>query len=735
MGRGTAGVGGEAGLGLVGREVGNLISLAISKAQGREIDPQEVFNMFQSDLALEAGAAILGRGASKTFDTLKAATSVAGASISGKTIIPDDAAAAREATKATKTAAEDTAVLNKQLEDAGRTEKITVTQAEGETILKDDLVTEGPSGQKQRMAGEADRLASQGEGAKIAQRDRELATQTSHRILAQSLGSDVADNFSAKTANEIVAATEKMPLRAVPDDPTRGMIAPSRMEYNPQSHQNGLVFQVMPDNTLKIVGTELPEGLRGIGLGSDMYRSYLALGVKEGRTPTSGNQVSDDAMAVWGRMKDEGWDVVKSKNVKKVEGAWSVVDENGLATMEPVWKLRTETPFTKDIVASIDKITATSSGKMAKGDNFERFRVLAEPTELAAVKTEVAQNTLLRADMAEALLRNYEKHVLYIGDDGAEHLSAKALGEWMDDSAKVLSAVFSPSQRLAIRNSTNSGLTFRKMVEEMSENKAALTTAYGTVLNPATSQGFRNNKNMLQQIRNMKDGGAKSRVWNIMRDQAPEQFEAMKGLIQNEVRDAAYKPVKGKDPTRTGQHAFGKYINENASLLREIFGKEYVDNLKMYNRSVARQTIKQGIAGVKRVINPPMLMAARTVMGVMNKWQRRVTAARRFQMQKWYGRSVDIVADPDKLQQFISLQSLQLRLGPNHKAVIAGAVRLGLVDDEDDWEAFNTFARTWVNQVHDDYLGGFGDPAAQERKAAQDMRDRVERGQTARPQQ
>ena len=408
---------------------------------------------------------------------------------------------------------------------------------------------------------------------------------------------------------------------------------------------------------------------------------------------------------------------------------------------EPVWRLRTETPFTKDIVASIDEITRTSSGKIAKGDNFERFRVLAEPTELAAVKAEVENNTLLKADMAEALLRNYEKHVLYVGKDGKEHMSAKARDEWMDDSSRVMSAIFSPSERLAIRQ--GDPIVFRNLIDGMVENKAALETAYGTVLSPSGTKGFRDNVPMLKQIRALEDAGQRKRVWKIMEEQAPEQFEAMKGLIQNEVKEAMYKPVKGKDQTRTGQHAFGKWINQNQELLTTVFDKAYVDNLKMYNRSIARQTIRQGIAGVKRVINPPMLMAARTVMGVMNKWQRRVTAARRFQMQKWYGRQLDIISEPEKLSEFVALQDLQLRLGPNHKAVIAGAVRLGLVDDEDDWEQFNQFARTWVNQVHDDYLDGFGDPAnqtalankdAEKRREAANERARVQQGQTARPQ-
>jgi hypothetical protein len=537
--------------------------------------------------------------------------------------------------------------------------------------------------------------------------------------------------FSANTANQVVAATEKMPLQAVPGDPTRGRIAPSNMEYNPESNVNGLVFQVMPDNSLKIVSARLPEGLHSIGLGADMYRAYLALGVKEGRTPKSGGVVEESAMAAWRSMKDEGWDVRIHPNAKRdpSTGAWSVVKDGKVDPNASVWSLNTETPFTKDIVASIDELTRTSSGQIAKGDNFERFRVLAEPTELAAVKNEVAQNTLLRADMAEALLRNYEKHVIFTGKDGVERMSAKARDEWMDDSARVMSAIFSPNQRLAIRQ--GEPIVFRNMVDSMIENKAALQTAYGTVLNKEGTGHFRNNTKMLNQIKGLKDPRVVRRTFAIMRENAPEQFEAMKGMLMNEVRDAAYSPVAGKTVTRKGQQNFGKYINDNRTLLTEVLGKEYVDGLSTFNRSIARQAVRQGIDGVKRVINPPMLMAARTVMGVMNKWQRRVTAARRFQMQKWYGRSLDIVAEPEKLKEFISLQEMQLRLGPNHKAVVAGVIRLGLVDNEEEWREFNQFAKTWVNQVQADYLEGFKDPAAQQRKA---MKERANQGQTARPQ-
>ena len=743
--RGTQGVAGETGFALAGREVGNLLSLAVSVANGREVDPQEVMSMFKSDLAIEVAGAIAGRSVTRGIDALKSTASIAKATFQGKHIITDDAAAATQANAARRESATDTATLNEKLD--GRREKITVTEAEGETIVEDGLVTTGPSGQMQRMADEADKLASQGEAAKLATRDRLLSTTTAHRTLALDLGSDTAEKFSANTANDVLSATERMPLRAVPDDPTRGYIAPSNIEWkvapDGQKAENGLVFQIMPDNSLSVVGAHLPEGLQGVGLGSDMYRAYLALGVKEGRVPTSGPIVEAPADAVWQRMQDEGWDVVKHPGAKFKDEAWSVFDDAGdLVPNTPVWSLRTETPFSRDIISSIDRLTRTASGKMAKGAEFERFRTIAEADELAAVKNELAQNTLLKADMAEALLANYEKHVLYIGNDGKEHVSSKALAEWMDSSGRVLATVFSPSERLAIREGTDGAFLFRTMVEDMAENKAALTTAYGTVLNPASSRGFRDNGAMLQQLKGL-ESRERSRIMNIMRENAPEQHEAIRALLQNEVRDAAYKPVAGDTVSRTGQHRFGAYINKNAQFLEEAFGEEYVEHLKMYNRSIARQTIKQGVHGVKRVINPPMLMAARTVMGVMNKWQRRVTAARRFQMQKWYGRQLDIIAEPEKLAEFVSLQDLQLRLGPNHKAVIAGAVRLGLVDTEEEWHEFNQFAKTWINQVHDDYLSGFGDPAnqtalankdAEKRREAANERARVQQGQTARPQ-
>jgi len=734
IGRGTGGLAGEGGLGLVGREVGNLIELAISAAQGREIDNDEVWRMFQSDIGREAAAAVIGRGASKSLDMFKEATAVAGATFRGNHIITNDKAAAREATENSRLASEDTAALNRQLEEAGKDERITVTRAEGETATRDDLVTEGPSGQAQRLADEADRLVSQGEGAATAQRNTEVATRTAHRMIAEDFGSDLANNFSAKTANDVLRATEQMPLRAVPGDASRGYIAPSNMKYvEGGTAENGLVFQVMPDNSLQIVSARLPEGLQGIGLGSDMYRSYLALGVKEGRVPKSGGVVENAADKVWLKMKDEGWDVSRHPQAWQdpATKAWQVKGADGnIIPGESVWKLNTETPFTRDIVKSIDELTRTASGKIAKGDQFERFLFTAEATELAAVKAEVAQNTLLKADMAEALLKNYEKHVLVPGKDGKVRMSAAAREQWFDDASRVLSTVFTPSERLALRQADNPML-FRTTVEDMIENKGVLATRYGTVLSASSTKGFRDNGKMLKHIRELKDAGSKKRVWNIMRENAPEQFEAMKGLLRQEVRDQAYKPVKAKNVSRHQQQTFGRYLNENRQLLTEVLGEEYVNNLTRFNRSIARQTVRQGIDGVKRVINPPMLMAARTVMGVMNKWQRRVTAARRFQMQKWYGRTLDIVSDPEKMTKFMSLQDLQLRLGPNDKAVVAGVIRLGLVDTEEEWREFNNFAKQWVGQIHDDYLSEHKDPADQTRKAE---KDRVERGQIARPQ-
>jgi hypothetical protein len=734
MGRGTLGGAGEMGLGLLGREVGNLISLTISKSKGRDIRPDEIYRLFTSDIGKEAAAMVLGRGMSKTFDTIKEATAIGGATMRGNRIIMDNPDAAAKAQTNAEQAVEDTNALNDILEEAGSRERVTVTQAEAETSIANDLVEEGPSGQPSRLVMEENQRINQGGATKEAEALRGVEGRSAHRRLAESFGPATAEGFSPATANQILKATEEMPLRPVPDDPTRGFIAPRHMEYDPNSNVNGLTFQIMPNNTLSIVGAELPEGLHGIGLGSDMYRAYLALGLKEGRQPTSGPMVKGDAMAVWQRMKDEGWDVELHPNAKQMEGltSWNVVDDAGNTMVGvPVWSLKMPPPFTKDIVATIDALTRSASGRIAKGEQFERFMFHATADELAAVKSEVAGNTLLRADLLGALFENYKKHVYVKGKDGLDHLSSAAREAWFDDADRVLSTVFTPNERLALRQADDPML-FRQLVDDALENRAVLETSYGEVLTKSDISVFRNNKQLLKHINALETAGERKRVWNIMKTNAPEQFEAMQQAVMAEVREQAYKPVKNQTVSRSGQHTFGRWLNANRTMLTEVLGEEYVNNLTKFNRSIARQTVRAGIDGTKKVINPPMLMAARTIMGVMNKWQRRVTAGRRFQMQKWYGRTIDIISDPDKLEKFMSIQELQLRLGPNHKAVVAAAVRLNLVDNEEEWGQYMSFAKQWMTQAHNDYMAEHKDPSYQRRMAE---RDRVARGNTARPNQ
>jgi hypothetical protein len=83
----------------------------------------------------------------------------------------------------------------------------------------------------------------------------------------------------------------------------------------------------------------------------------------------------------------------------------------------------------------------------------------------------------------------------------------------------------------------------------------------------------------------------------------------------------------------------------------------------------------------------------------MNRWQRRITAARRIQLQHWYGRTVDLISEPDQLKQLVALSDLETRLPPGHQAIVAGAVRLGLAEDEEDWRDYKQFAGEWVPAV------------------------------------
>lgn len=700
IGRGTKGLGGEGLAAMGGREVGNLIKLFISKAQGRDVPMEEVVALMKSDAGREIATAVLGRAAGRGLDTARDVASGVSAGVRGLTIVPgtvEDVAARQAAFEQT---AKDNEIINAQLAGAGRKEHVTTTLGEAETVVREGAPgrADAPSGQAERLNAEADRRRNMGQGGQAAERDRQSDTRAGLQALSEFAGGEAAPLPAAASLNRAVQQTERLRLRPVEGSPERGWIGPESLNREPAGATNGLLFEVQ-NESMKVVSSQLPEGLRGVGLGEDIYKSYIDLALKEGKQAKSGGRVSVDADAVWTKMEADGLPVRKNPNAVRDGDDWIVKDADGnLDPNASVWETPKVEPTTRKVLALRDARTRDAKGRMAKGEGFNRVRTNATPQELAAIKNETSQNLSLRADMAEALFEDYMKKV---SPDGVK-FSPKARDEWFKESNRILDAVLGP-EAVAIRD--GAPIQFRTVVEDLQNRKNALQTGWESLLKGAGKPDFRDNVSLLKQVRDMPSRRRK-RAFTIMQNTAPEQYAALQNSLKNEIRENMYKPV-GTGTTKAKSKTFGKWLESNNTVIADMFGNEYVENLYRFNRAVFREASRQGAKGIPKVTNTPGLMAARTVMGVMNKWQRRVTAVRRAQMQKWYGRTLDIVGDPDRLQQLVSIQEMQQRLGPESRAVSQALIRLGLVDNEEDLNNFNQFVGDWANTVAEDFDGEY----------------------------
>jgi len=700
---GSRGTATEGAFGLAGREIGNIIRLGVSMGQGREINWMEALDMMGSDIGKEAVAAIGGRSAQKSLEMLKSGVVKTAARLQGLTVVDGTAegVAARQASM--RQASEDNEVLNRQLEDVGHEERITTSLAESETTLNKKGRGKAASGQQSRINEEHSRRVNAGQANRELAIERDADTIVGLRAVAdaQTERQAASIEFDATAANRVVKDAESIRISAVEGQPTRGRIHPGGVKSAENGARSGIEFEVRPES-LDIVGSGLPKDVQGIGLGEDMYREFLELATREGKSANSGRVLTLDADRMWRKMIEDGYPVVRSSKVMPTHDALGAVD--GYIGKEPIYSLKAPKPFVSDAVAMGLAARSPRGSKAARdraNTQFDRLMSGATSKELAAIKNEVGQNYARRIDMLEEVFQHYERNV----NAGNKYAGAEAREEWMESSSRMLEAVLTPEEFLRVRGGSPG--EFRRVFNSLASSRDDMLTGLGDLLKVGNTDIFRKNKPLLSLLRNAGNKERK-RALRLIEHTDPQMYQALQAEVRKEVGERMFTPVSGNTVSRARQKAFGEWLVDNTKMLNDMFpdeaflahggsrgNTEYVNNLFSFNRALARESSRQGAKAPRLVVNTPLLQMSRTVMGVMNKWQRRVTAGRKLQMQKWYGRVVDIVESPDKLAELVAFSELQPRLGDATGATVAAAVRLGLVEDEQEFNEFMSIIGQW----------------------------------------
>ena len=701
--QGMTGTAGESTLGFAGREVGVLLSALSAEMQGAPVDWMEILKQIPSDAGKEALTAIAGRSLTRTAEGIKTTVVKNAARLRGLTPVEGTLSEVAARNTSMRETAEDIKIINQKMADAEPPfqERITSSRAESETQLGEGLALKEVTGQRARLNLEEGQRVNTGQGNKEMTQMRDAENMTVLRALSDEARNTPVgtEKFTAQAGNRAVQEAETIRIRPIGKD--------SGIIQTAGENTGGVEFKVTPQS-LSVTKYEFPELMNDVGVDLDVHRGLLDFGASEGKAVNSGIKLSNEEDLLWRDLKREGYDVVRNPTAKPVvvnsrRMGWITEDAGPVYSVAAPKGIAAQT-YINTATAAYSRAGSKAGRDRAK-DEWERL--LYNPTALqkATLKNEVSGNLPARVGVLEQTLKSYDEVV----NPGGKWAGKEVQEQWYADAAGVLEHLMSVSEFSAVRSGSPGA--FRKFVTSQQAIRDDLVTGLGQVLKVGNDKVFTSNKNILATLQTA-ERPAQRRALAMIRQSDPEMWGSLQAQVRVEVGRAMSAPLQGKSVTRQGQASFGKWLDDNTTLLNDLNPDEgflkkagnttYVDDLYRFNRQLGREASRRGSLGVKQLQNPPLLQMSRTIMGVMNKWQRRVTAGRKLQMHKWYGRVVAIVQDPEKLREMIALSELAPRLDEGSTAMVAGAIRLGLVDSPEEYKEMIKASSVWQHIVADE---------------------------------
>jgi hypothetical protein len=433
------------------------------------------------------------------------------------------------------------------------------------------------------------------------------------------------------------------------------------------SPQNGV--KVKPEEEFwQIRGSLLPQELRGLGLGKDMYRVAQQEAAAHGKVLASDAQVSESALNVWKSLDgDEAFGRLQWNDdisFNKASRKWESNDG-----VSPVVRMVTPEPVTPKLIATGEEVGRGASGRMEARKEFKRFLRSPGRRELGQVLEETRGNPFIAQDLKEAVLRDYEAAVAVKGK-----FSAAAFEQWKDETGRVLDEVFSPEEMLKVR--VPGGL--RSVVDASAVETASRRNGLSTIMGvPTTSPVFKDRKTMWASMKGL-ESKQRRRAMGVLDSMGAG--DSLRGLFREELRNDLLTKTKGAN-----SEGYFKWLNANKGLIGDMLqDSTYINHLNTVGNILKRRSDRAMVVGTGVDVNPTALGLTRVIFGPLSRAQRFISASRRGQVRAKAAKSKDIITDPAKLQELV-----QLRVLPVESRQVARFIQdnglaepLGWFDDE-----------------------------------------------------
>jgi hypothetical protein len=427
----------------------------------------------------------------------------------------------------------------------------------------------------------------------------------------------------------------------------------------------------------QVKGAQLPEQIRGIGIGNDLYRAAAQEARAHGAVLVSDDNVTEAAMKVW-RASDG------SDAFGKLEFNSNITFNEALQRWEsdvvgePVVRMAKARPVTPLLMREFRQPAQGANGRFVADKEFARFIRNPSRGELGAVKEEIANNRFFRQDIAEGILADWDRNVKKGGK-----FSVKEFEKWKGEVG-ILDDIFTPEEMVTIR-SKRSGL--RQVVHKNREGLESLEKSLSQTLKLGDDAGLLRNpagaSTIYQQLKNMDIGKARRTVALL---QQADMLNGVRELFKEDMKNILLPKVSARGASKPGAANFSKFIQENETLIRTMFpespnlAQQYVSDLRLLGRMQDRKAVRSVVPGTREEANPSALAVTRVAFGPLSRAQRFLTAARRVQTRRMGESAIEMISDPQKLRTFMRIREMPLA----NSQVMQTLSRLGFADVWDD---------------------------------------------------
>lgn len=634
--------------GFTGREFGNVLELALYKAQGGDIPPQELLGLLGSDAAVELFASLVGESASRYL--------VDPANRTVQSFV--NKVGLREPSTQAKQAAEDAAEINAVIEEAGGQGKIAPSIGEAtddvETLVLERSHIKNASPEIQQQ--EAMRLQDERRGFREFI-DAKFAGDPRGRRLS---------DITKEADTQIVEGSQIQIGRVTTDGVERIHIFP-----NAAGDIEGQGMTLIPrgGNVWQVDWVDLQgSGLKGLGLGADLYRAAVQATRDKGVTLQSDTQLTKDAVRMWEKLEAEGvnlkWNIDRHNPENWVPDPRTGRQVLETGPMQPIVEVIPDRGVTDQLLKSAESFQG-EGGKFTNA--WKDFLAHPNSTVAKQLGNEARHNRFRKSEVLEKMFEDYEKEVMPLGK-----FSFNKHSEWLDQNNWLLKEILEPNELARIRT-PNYFRNLKNTLARDNENTKKVVSQVLKVDNSAFQ--FGKTENLVKALRNA-DSPKRRRAMAVLRTKNPELYNEVTNEIRNAMAHQLRTKLAGGSATTRADMNYAEWVRLNDDWLEDIFGTQYVKDLRLLERAYQVSARRHGIPGAREEATPGPLALFRAIFGPLSRKQRFITAARRVQLRRMGQQAINVVTDPAALRQTAEIWESPI----GSRQATAVLARLGMPD-------------------------------------------------------